>query len=177
MLNRDVRNNMLTKVEGWIQRAEKERDPFDKYISYYTSFSILYNTYAKEMDASADLTYGEGRRAADIGNLIPDKQAVVNDLREPLRDYLEIIPAFREEYWGRSHPIPIASRLREAFYSDNAADTIEFLLKWLYKVRCNIFHGEKNYDPTLDKTILDYSNRMIARILSSALTGYKRKFA
>jgi len=176
MLNSALRNNMLAKVEYWIQKAEKERDPFDKYVSYYLSFSILYNSYAKETDPNADLTYGEDRRAVEIGNIILDKKALVDDLKGPLRDYLEIIPAFREEYWGRSHPVPIASRLREAFYSENALETVEYLLRWLYKVRCNIFHGEKNYDPKLDKTILDYSNKMIAKILASSLAGYKRKF-
>jgi hypothetical protein len=176
MLNPDARKNLLVKAEGWIQKAEKERDPFDKYMSYFISFKILYDIYAKEMNPSADLSLGDSRRAVEVGNLIPDKEALVNDLKQPLRDYLEIIPAFREEYWGRPHPVPIASRLREAFYSDNAADTIEYLLKWLYKVRCNVVHGGKNYDEKLDKTILDYSNKMIARILSDVLAEYRRRF-
>ncbi len=176
MLNPDRRNNLLSKAEGWIQKAEKERDPFDRYMSYFIAFKILYDMYTKERNPEADLSLGDSRRAVEVGDLIAGKEALLKDLKKPLRDYLEIIPAFREEYWGRPHPVPIASRLREAFYSDNAQDTIEYLLKWLYKVRCNVVHGGKNYDEKLDRTILDYSNVMIARILSDVLAEYRRRF-
>jgi len=177
MLNPSAKKNLLAEIEGWIQRAEKEREPFDRYVSYFTAFNMLYNLYAKEMDAGVDLAFGDRKRAIRAADLVADKGALLEDLRQPLKDYLETIPAFREEYWGRSHPTPIASRLREAFYSESAPDTTEYLLKWLYKVRCNLVHGEENYDEKLDRTILGYSNTIIARILSVALAEYKRRFA
>lgn len=176
MLNPTVRKNLLSKAERWIQKAEKEQDPFDRYVSYFISFKILYDSYAKEMNADADLSLGDSRRAVEIRDLVPEKVALLRGLKGPLRDCLEIIPAFREEYWGRSHPVPIASRLREAFYSDNAPDTVEFLLKWLYKVRCNVVHGAENYDEKLDKKILGYSNTLMAGILAVVLPEYKRRF-
>jgi len=176
MLNPTARKNLLSKAERWIQKAEKEQDPFDRYVSYFISFKILYDSYAKEMNADADLSLGDSRRAVEIRDLVPDKEALLRDLKEPLRDCLTMIPAFREEYWGRPHPVPIASRLREAFYSDNAPDTVEYLLKWLYKVRCNVVHGGKNYDEKLDRTILGYSNTLIAEILSVVLPEYKKRF-
>src|SRR5271169_1360011 len=95
MLNPEARNKLLSKAEGWIQKAERERDPFDRYMSYFVAFKILYDIYAKEMNTDADLSLGDSRRAVEIGELIPDKEELLRDLKKPFRDYLEIIPAFR----------------------------------------------------------------------------------
>ena len=176
MLNPASRKKLLSKTEGWIQKAEKESDPFDKYVSYFIAFKILYDSYAKEKNADVDLSLGDSERAVEIRDLVPDKEALFRDIKIPLHDSLEIIPAFREEYWGQPHPVPIASRLREAFYSDNAEDTVEYLLKWLYKVRCNIVHGGENYNEELDKRILGYSNALLAKILAVVLPEYRRRF-
>lgn len=50
------------------------------------------------------------------------------------------------------------------------------LLKWLYKVRCNIVHGEKNYDDTRQMKLLKQSSSLLEKVLTHLMDSYNRKY-
>ncbi len=63
------REAMLSKVESWMTKAGHENDAFDKYVSYFIGFNILYNMYAKELDSDVDLSDGDKKRAEEVRTL------------------------------------------------------------------------------------------------------------
>ena len=48
------------------------------------------------------------------------------------------------------------------------------LLKWLYKVRCNLVHGEKNYNDEDQKKLLKMSSSLLKKVLQNAVETYRQ---
>lgn len=166
---------LLKKIEQWKRKAMNETDPFDRYLSIFIAYNIFYNLYKKTENPSADLIYGDSTRAIEVQSLIGSSKLL--KLLEPnLKEYFELIPIYREEYWGRQKEVPIYETLVAAYYDENAEKTIEMLLKWLYKVRCNLVHGEKNYDDKLQKKLLTQSSLLLRTILSHAMESYHQLY-
>lgn len=162
---------MLDKVERWVQKAQGESDEFDKFISYSIAFNILYNMYAKRINPSLDLSRGDNNRAIEIINLITDKKIFVKTLPS-LCEYMNMIPVSKEEYWGQ-RKIPIAASLRRSYNKNDANGILEYLFKWLYKVRCNLVHGEKEYDENKWEAMLKFSNELFDKIIKQLIANYQ----
>lgn len=176
MLTRQVRKRMLAKVQDWISKGKKEADVFDRYVSYFIAFNIMYNLYAKELRHSVDFTTGDKQRALEVSNLISNPSPVIAKLKKSLEAYLPLIPMFREEFWDKKETIPIAKNLKEAYEAGNDHDILRFLLMWLYKVRCNLVHGEKEYNQADQVKILRGGNKLLAEILASLVTEYQGRY-
>lgn len=140
-------------------------------MSIFIAYNIFYNLYKKTEYPSADLTYGDSIRAIEPQSLI-DSGKLLELLRSELKEYLEFIPIYREEFWNKQKRVPIFKTLDSAFKAGDAKKIIEMLLKWLYKVRCNLIHGEKNYDDTEQKKLLAQSSSLLEKILSHAVNSY-----
>jgi hypothetical protein len=54
--------------------------------------------------------------------------------------------------------------------------TVDLLLKWLYKVRCNLVHGEKNYNDERQKNLLKQSSSLLIKILTHLLKAYRETY-
>jgi hypothetical protein len=39
------RDMLLEKVKEWLKKAKQERDAFNKYVSLFIAYNILYNLY------------------------------------------------------------------------------------------------------------------------------------
>ena len=94
---------LLEKVEEWQNKARCETDPFNKYISMFIAYNIFYNLYAKRKNPDADFTRGDRTRATATINLIEADQLYCL-IKSDLKEYLLIIPVFREEYWLTRNP-------------------------------------------------------------------------
>ena len=70
----------------------------------------------------------------------------------------------------------IRETLVKAFDDKNPQKTIDMLLKWLYKVRCNTVHGEKNYDDSEQKELLVQSSSLLEKILVHLMERYNLKY-
>lgn len=93
--------------------------------------------------------------------------------------YTNIIPVFREEYWPRQNAprsIPIAQTLKASLQSRNARETVDLLIKWLYKVRCNLLHGEKSYRDETQRNFLEISAKLLDLILTHLVSRYKQTY-
>lgn len=98
-MERRERDMLLGKIEEWLTKARCESDPFNKYVSIFTTFNIFYNLYEKTIHPSADLTHGEGKGAVKTLGLLEEEDQLVDSFRQHLEDYIKTIPVFREEYW------------------------------------------------------------------------------
>lgn len=168
------RNLLLEKIEEWQKKARSEEDPFNRYVSIFTAYNIFYNLYAKTKNPNLkDLTYNNTKRAIGTLDLIRCKD-MVQFLKNDIEDYLTIIPIFREEYWGRKHKVAISKTLKEVYKEGDKEKTIEMLLKWLYKVRCNLVHGEKSYNEGSQKNLLQKSSSLLDKVLEHLMENYRQ---
>lgn len=72
--------------------------------------------------------------------------------------------------------MPIARTLKAAFREENKDEAVELLVKWLYKVRCNLIHGNKSYKDTDQGKLLEKSSYLLDKILDHLLMKYEEKF-
>lgn len=112
-------------------------------------------------------------RAVEVQSLA-DPGYLFKTLELELKDYVSFIPIYREEFWDGG--VPIRETLAGALDEENPDKTVEMLLKWLYKVRCNIVHGEKNYDDSLQKKLLEQSSSLLEKALAHLMDSYNRKY-
>lgn len=169
------RDMLIEKIEEWRNKARRERDSFNQYLSIFIAYNIFYNLFKKTRDPSADLTYGDKFRAIEIVPLM-DENRVFQSLKNDLSAYIDFIPIYRDEYWFKRDEVPINKQLEEAFERKDKRRTIEMLLKWLYKVRCNVVHGEKNYNDKQQRRLLQESSLLLEKVMQHALESYKQLY-
>ena len=177
-----VDSELIEKVEEWREKANSEADPFDKYISIFIAYNIFYNLYEKKKtnNFDEDFSSGDGRRAIGVVELA-NSESLFNEICSDLAKYLEIIPVFREEYWTENlreglRRVPISEELKRAFRTADKEKTVNLLVKWLYKVRCNLVHGVKSYKDTHQKDLLQQSACLLDKILGHLLIRYREKY-
>jgi hypothetical protein len=171
---------LLEKVDEWQAKARSDTDPFNKYVSIFIAYNIFYNLYAKKKSAGAYADYS-GRDShnaiATISLTKPDQ--LLKSLGPDLREYLSIIPVFNEEYWPKqssSRSVPIARTLKASFCDGDAWNTVDLLIKWLYKVRCNLVHGEKSYKDENQRSLLEISTGLLDKILQHLECRYTETY-
>lgn len=173
------RNTLLGKIEEWQTKARCESDPFNKYVSIFIAYNIFYNLYEKTKHPSADLTYGDNKRAIATLSLLRDVDKLLDSVQPDLKEYIQIIPVFREEYWPSRHArkkVAISRTLKEAIEKGQAQRAVEMLLKWLYKVRCNLVHGEKGYNNEAQKRLLAKSSLLLDKVLQHLIESYRQVY-
>jgi hypothetical protein len=169
---------LLEKVLEWQAKAKYETDAFNKYVSIFIAFNIFYNLYVKKQseNSQADFSQGDSHRATATISLI-DTDQLFNSIEPDLRAYVSIIPVFREEYWpwqDSPRSVPIAQTLKAGFHAGDSRKTIDMLIKWLYKVRCNLVHGEKSYKDNHQKRLLEKSSVLLDEMLKHMISRYKQ---
>lgn len=170
---------LLGKIEEWQAKARLESGPFNKYVSIFIAYNIFYNLYEKTRHPSADLTYGDNKRAIATLSLLRDVDKLLDSVQPDLKEYIQIIPVFREEYWPTKRArdkVAISKTLKEALKEGNAEKAVEMLLKWLYKVRCNLVHGEKGYNDETQKRLLAKSSLLLDKVLQHLLESYRQLY-
>ena len=173
------RDMLLRKIEEWQTKARLESDSFNKYLSIFIAYNIFYNLYEKTRHPSADLTYGDKERAVATLSLLTNVDQLLRSIQSDLEDYLAIIPVFREEYWPTKRArgkVAISRTLKEAVQEGDAMKAVEMLLKWLYKVRCNLVHGEKGYNDETQKRLLAKSSLLLDKVLQHLVESYRQSY-
>lgn len=175
------RRELLEKIKEWQKKARRESDPFNKYISMFIAYNIFYNLYAKTRNPSADFASGDRKRAIATLSLLPspERNQLFYFIKSHLEDYGSMIPIFREEYWPSSRSpqrVALSETLKRALKENDADMAIEMLLKWLYKVRCNLVHGEKSYKDTPQRKLLEKSSFLLDKVLESLIDRYLRAY-
>lgn len=164
---------LLRKIEEWQEKVQHEMDPFNRYVSVFTAFNIFYNLYEKTKNPSANLERGDKSRAIKIIALLNEDE-LFQLLKNDLSEYIAFIPIYRDEYWHKGDTLPINSALEEGFRKEDKRRTMEMLSKWLYKVRCNLVHGEKNYNDVRQRRLLEMSSSLLEKVLQHAVKSYRQ---
>lgn len=121
----------------WYERGKQEIDPFDKFIDMWISYNAIYG----DMHAKYEID----RAANCAGNIYArNVQKCKEILSTGDAQYFakrKIVDCKNSEYTTEEFRVKI-----ECYNSTNyksCKDAFESLIKCIYKVRCNLFHGDK----------------------------------
>jgi hypothetical protein len=160
---------ILGKTYDWVAKSRNDTDPYDKYVSIFIAFNIFYNLNAKTRKPLINLRFGDSERALKVRRLL-DATTVLMHLGHSLDSYVDFVPVSSEEYVdGR---IPITDTLRQAYRRGDAEQAMEFLFRWLYRVRCNLFHGNKDFNVERQREMLRRSSVILDIILDELVSKY-----
>jgi len=130
----------LQKAEEWIEKSKNEiDDPFNTYADLYIAYNILYNIKAKLDDPNISLEWRDSNRAINILDIL-DVDYLINTLNSNIEQFVNMVLLFKSEMWNKKN---IQVELQRALIMGDNKLIIEYVLKMLYKIRCNLFHGEK----------------------------------
>jgi len=172
------RDYLLDRVREWQKKSQSETDPFNQYVSIFTAYNTLYDLYGAMRHPGEDLSRHDSQLAVEAAELISDPNSLIQQLQPKLADYARSIPVFREEYYKENNRvIPISEALRESLGSGHGHRTLQLLLRWFYKVRCNLVHGGKDYKDAGQRRLLERSFPLLERIVDAMILEFSRRAA
>lgn len=146
----------------WLTRAEREEDVFFRFASLWFAFNALYSAHHDgikgERRVIKDFVYSSVKRSQAGRILQGCGEAIDFFANRPIRDVL-----------GRgTDTAEDAARLRQI---DNTRPLprLVALVMVLYRVRCNLFHGNKAYWREADDAILRQAANVMERVLKTYL--------
>jgi len=170
---------ILKKCIEWIKKAKAERDGFNKFFALWVSYNAFYNLYYRKIHGSLE-DVRELDKILETKNLLKLEE-IRAILQERLQKIKEILNETYYVYLGTSRnrrdvKRDLEERIKE-FEKDNNNETIvektfETLLKFLYGIRNNLFHGEKRLSDARQNELLNYAYEILLPILSSMLIKY-----
>jgi len=163
---KNEKQEILKRIIGWIKKARNEHDYFDRYFALWVAFNIFYNNNSSSKNG------GEQERVKDMVNLLDktSKLTIVSKNKENIKYLIELNPKL---YKNPNHDKQLkekVSKLVELIDSKEINDKdFECLLITLYKIRCNLFHGDKDRTSERQKEIVKYAYNILEYVVSYLL--------
>jgi hypothetical protein len=140
----------IPRIKRWIRKSDETDDAFDKYLALFISANMFYNLWAKIKNPDLDYEdLGDGQKYRDTLELIdytalPFTKEDVSNLIQILKDDNLIVEIKKKEnrQW-------VLDGLAQDKLNDNLENNeklAEYMWKTIYKIRCNLIHGEKGYE-------------------------------
>ena len=162
----------LSFSKKWFQRAERSKDPFDKFFSLWIALIVSaqrlrtkYGSYGDERDTDREKILDYFRH-----NVTPISEVLVGH-----RDEMAMLARRRGSYYrnpiidtGNPELQNKFSRLSKHYTEEEEIlqeELVETFAEILNKVRNNVFHGTKVYDDHEDIRLLESMNPIFAEII------------
>jgi len=173
-------NEELTSLNGRLSfsRGGKLEDSFDKFFSLYVAYNALYFEGTRFLISQNIPIEGKGDKASATKNI--PIYVGQKELYEELIKYksdIEVIIASTDKFYfatQRDNITPdfdkdneLISKIENSFNLTEIEKQKEFniaLLELIYYVRCNMFHGKKEFDE-VQKDFLDSINNVLEMIV------------
>lgn len=160
------RTYLINKASEWISKGDNENDPFNRFFSYFVAHNILYNLYARINNPSIDLTINDKNRSIKVHELIRDHRLFIHSNDVDIRSFICLLRKFRKEKWTIKSKESINDSLERSYLNRNYKLVTRDVLRMLYKLRCNMFHGEKNMNAPNQRELIEVSNKILKTILN-----------
>jgi len=170
---------IIKKCLEWIKKAKAEKDGFNKFFALWVGYNAFYNLYYRKIHGSLENS-GQVERILETKNLLK-----LEEIRAILQECLQKIKKILNEtyyvYLGRGRnrrdvKRDLEERIREFKESSNnktiIENTFKTLLKFLYGIRNNLFHGDKRLSDDRQNELLNYAYEILLPILSIMLIKY-----
>lgn len=130
---------------GWLRKAQKVRDPFDKFVCAY----IVFNYHYAETRYRGD---GGERSAAVSYGVNMCKECEFDPFGIPVGEYL-------------SRPIKRMDPLCPGRSVEVAKGNVGSLFDAIYQVRCNFFHGNKSFHNARDTALVEQGANVLIALM------------
>ena len=169
----------LPRIKKWFEKAERSKDAFDKYISFFIATNILYGVWAKisQFRENPD-KINDKKEFLNLQDLIDSKEEFILKSNIP-----RLVKILEEERLIVKIKVNHSNKFAQELFREHRGDSekeTEFLLETLYKVRCNLFHGEKGYEERQVK-LLNHCSSILKVLIETCLDkihstyGYEEK--
>ena len=129
------------KISHMRKGTNEKNYVFDKFVSEYIIYSALVNVIKpQESKHKYDCIYCTDVMADYIVERISD--TLILKLSDPVNELIKIIDTKQFKVVSSKDKNP---ELKKNWLSDNPRNQLTALLETLYYMRCNLFHGEKEY--------------------------------
>ncbi len=147
---------VIDRANYWWKLAVDRKHPFDKFISGWISFNILYNFITRKNNK----TGSEAKRVELTVQDLFNESSWSGDLENSIRALMEYDVGadiwYRESYtnnWFSTHAI--RESIQQALKENKNKEALVKTYEIIYHVRCNLFHGDKSDDNTRDLNVVN----------------------
>lgn len=144
----------------WYNKAEAAGDPYDRFVCLWFAFNALYNEFLQgsERNAIGELIYSNRYNFSntEIKDILKTpyaeffKQRIIRDCRGSGRDTSESAAVSKSS-------------------DSSQKKKLNHLLRILYQVRCNLFHGNKLFGRDSDDQVVSNAAHALAGIMNAFL--------
>lgn len=134
----------------WLEKAREEDDEYNSFIASWIAFNALYNEQSNHNEKDRITAFIEKIKNPIYEELLAD----INAFQEPIRD-------LRPESTKTTQ-----TDIDQMNKSDSALGTrLAGLMRCIYQVRCNLFHGDKFIENSRNRHLAKESAIKVTRFL------------
>jgi len=142
-------------IKGWYEKGFRENDPFLKFLSFWICFNVWLD-YRSGEDVDAQMI-----------NWLVDQSASTSDLVEKYEN-LKNKGTFRDALKALANKSPIEdSRGNRKTIKIRDENDFENIVRAIYMIRCNLFHGSKGAHESRDLKLVIISNVILSHWVGS----------
>lgn len=153
---------VVKRAEYWWKSARQRKYIFDKFISGWVSFNIIYNfinrKYGRNINLNDRDIMSEVKRVKSTVKYLFNNNIWSYDLRNSIEALIELnAPIYYRQYPYENNWISTENIVHEIHEDIRQNKNVEALVKTyelLYRVRCNLFHGDKSDDNQRDTAVV-----------------------
>ncbi|MDD2745571.1 MAG: HEPN domain-containing protein [Candidatus Gracilibacteria bacterium] len=168
----DVENRIIS----WYKKGEQEKDAFDRYIYFWIAFNGYY--YAYRLDTNSKLKndykiFLDGKSDSENQQI----QFVAKEFKETFQkkiadETIDSFDSFFDFQKNRKHSLGtggVINLMANETVNYKQKEKLGQLLKMLYQIRCNLFHGGKCADIENDKKLVKEGSAVLQFFLERVL--------
>lgn len=170
----------IERIISWIEKSNSGADGIDKYIYTFISFNMFYNYYALLSEGpKINLEINDKKKALKpIKKLLNDHQGFFKSIEGEINDFLLSCKNFEILIdKDKKDANKLMEQLKNSNNNKKKYSEINLLIfKMLYKIRCNLIHGEKenNY---YQKELLGKSSVVLIKYLVKFINELATKYS
>ena len=150
-------------IEVWYEKGQIERDRFSKFVFFWICFNA-WLAYESNKDWDKEMIEWLIGQKSQISKLI---KAYKNAQNSPYYlTKLEILAKMSPIYDSRGKP--------DRTIKIHDKNDFENIVKGIYQIRCNFFHGGKNANESRDQSLVDVSNEILENWIGNLIGEWKK---
>jgi hypothetical protein len=138
------------KLSLWHQKAKKEKDPWVKFVLYYLIFDAYTTKYSGSNNDAGKLDWFLGSN-----NSLRD--SIAGSWKSKLLPMAQALKALSPV--SDMRPRPVESVALED------VESYEEIFKFIYQIRCNLFHGSKDLQDSRDKNLVHFGGKFLEAMI------------
>lgn len=144
-----MNENIKTLIGWWKFKGQRESDPFIKFFFFYICFDA-WITALSQKDADQDKLEWFFNNDNCLKSHWQDIQSSIT--KSWIKNLSNLSPIYDMRLGHRNRTVVL-----------DDVENFEQIVKFIYQIRCNLFHGSKNLMDARDSNLVDLSGRILEK--------------